>query len=193
MSKVIFDISMSLDGFIRAANPTPAEPLGDGGEVLHAWAFGEDPVNREYLESAVAGTGAVITGRANYDDSLPFWGADGPTGGMRKPVFVVTHQPPETSPAGGVYTFLTDGIGAALDQAKAAAGKKDVTVMGGANVGQQYLAAGLVDEVSLHLVPVLFGTGLRMFERLGERHLRLEPISVVNTPTAIHARYRIVR
>ena len=193
MSQVIFDISMSLDGFITAANRTAEEPLGAGGERLHDWAFGQDPVNREYMESAVASLGAVITGRVNYDDSIPWWGSDGPTGPARRPVFVVTHKLPETSPQGGVYTFVTGGIAAALDQARIAAGKKDVTVMGGANIGQQYLAAGLVDEISLHLVPVLFGAGTRMFEHLGQQHIRLEPISVLSTPTAIHARYRIVK
>ena len=193
MSKVIFDISMSLDGFITASNRTPEEPLGGGGELLHAWAFGEDSVNREYMESARASLGAVITGRANYDDSLPWWGSDGPTGPARRPVFVVTHKEPETSPEGGVYTFVTGGIAAALDQAMTVAGKQDVTVMGGANIGQQYLAAGLVDEISLHLVPVLFGAGTRMFDHLGEQHIKLEPISVLDTPTAIHARYRIVK
>jgi dihydrofolate reductase len=108
-------------------------------------------------------------------------------------VFVVTHKVPETSPEGGVYTFVTDGIAAALDQARTAAGKQVVTVMGGANIGQQYLAAGLVDEISLHIVPVLFGAGTRMFDHLGEQHIKLEPISVLDTPTAIHARYRIVK
>jgi dihydrofolate reductase len=193
MSKVIFDISMSLDGFITAANRTPEEPLGDGGEELHSWAFGGDAINREYMESALASLGAVITGRVNYDDSLPWWGSDGPTGPARRPVFVVTHNIPETSPENGVYTFVTGGIAAALDQATTVAGKLDVTVMGGANIGQQYLAAGLVDEMSLHLVPVLFGAGTRMFDHLGEQHIKLEPISVLSTPTAIHARYRIVK
>jgi dihydrofolate reductase len=145
------------------------------------------------MESALANLGAVITGRVNYNDSVPWWGSDGPTGPARRPVFVVTHRAPETSPEGGVYTFVTGGIGAALDQAKTAAGKQDVTVMGGANIGQQYLAAGLVDEISLHLVPVLFGAGTRMFEHLGQQHIKLEPISVLNTPAAIHARYRIVK
>jgi dihydrofolate reductase len=193
MSKVIFDISMSLDGFITAANRRAEEPLGDGGEQLHAWAFGEDPVNREYMESMQRQLGAVITGRVNYEHSVPWWGSDGPTGPARRPVFVVTHKVPETSPEGGVYTFVTDGIAAALDQARTAAGKQEVTVMGGANIGQQYLAAGLVDEISLHLVPVLFGSGTRMFDHLGEQHIKLEPISVLNTLTAIHARYRIVK
>ena len=194
MGRVIFDISMSLDGFMTAAaNRRPDQPMGDGGLRLVEWAFGNDERDHDVLVSGVASTSAVIAGRRTYDDSLPWWGADGPTGPKRKPVFVVTHQAPESSPANGVYTFVTDGLGAAVDQAKSAAGKKDITVMGGASIGQQYIAAGLVDEISLHIVPVLFGAGTRMFEHLGEGHLRLEPISVLNTPTAIHTRYRIVR
>jgi len=107
MSKVYFDISMSLDGFITASGITADEPMGQDGERLHDWAFGSDPVNRDYLQRSVAQTGAVITGRVTYDASLPWWGADGPTGPARRPVFVVTHSEPSTSPEGGVYTFVT--------------------------------------------------------------------------------------
>jgi dihydrofolate reductase len=106
-------------------------------------------------------------------------------------VFVVTHQAPETSPEGGVYTFVTDGIESALEQARAAAGDKVVVVMGGASIGQQYIAAGLVDEIQIHLAPVVFGSGTRMFENLGDRHISLEPIEVIDTPSATHLRYRI--
>jgi dihydrofolate reductase len=135
----------------------------------------------------------VITGRRTYDDSMPWWGADGPTGPARLPVFVVTHSEPDAVPAGGVYTFVTDGIEAALEQARAAAGDKDVTVMGGAQTGRQFIAAGLVDELSLHIVPVLFGAGTRMFEDLGSGHLALEPVSAIQTPRATHLRLRIAR
>ena len=121
MSKVYFDISMSLDGFITASGITADEPMGQDGERLHDWAFGSDPVNRDYLQRSVAQTVAVITGRVTYDASLPWWGADGPTGPARRPVFVVTHSEPSTSPEGGVYTFVTDGIESALKQAGAAA------------------------------------------------------------------------
>jgi dihydrofolate reductase len=106
-------------------------------------------------------------------------------------VFVVTHDAPAESPERGVYTFVTDGIESALEQAKAAAGEKIVTVMGGASIGQQYIAAGLVDEISVHLVPVLLGSGTRMFEHLGGEHIQLEPIEVIGTRSATHLRFRI--
>ncbi len=145
MGKVFFDISMSLDGFMTAAHRRPEEPMGDGGQRLHEWAFGNDQRDREVL---TGGTGAVIAGRRTYDDSVAWWGADGPTGPARVPVFVLSHDVPE----GGVYTFVSEGIERALELARAAAGEKDVTVMGGAETGQQYLRAGLVDELPIHLV-----------------------------------------
>jgi dihydrofolate reductase len=192
MTWVIFDISMSLDGFVTAANVRPEEPLGDGGQRLHEWAFGEDERNRELLEEAVNFVGAVIAGRRTYDLSVPWWGADGPAGPARVPVFVVTHAEPEDAPEGGVYTFVTDGIASALEQAKAAAGEKAVAVMGGADIGQQFIRAGLVDEISIHLVPVLFGSGTRMFESLGGEHIQLETAGVIETPEATHLRLRVV-
>ena len=191
MGKTIFDISMSLDGFITASNQTPEEPMGEGGERLHAWAFGADETNRRFLERAVAGLGAVICGRRTYDHSLPWWGADGPSGLARRPVFVVTHEAPARLPAGSVYRFVTDGVESALEQARAAAGDKDVTIMGGADIGRQFLAGGLVEEISIHLVPVMFGTGTRMFEELYKGHIRLRAVDTLLTPAATHLRYRI--
>jgi dihydrofolate reductase len=108
-------------------------------------------------------------------------------------VFVVTHEAPAESPEGGVYTFVTDGIESALEQAKAAAGDKNVGVMGGASIGQQYIAAGLVNEIQIHLVPVLFGSGTRMFDHLGDDHIRLESAGTVKTSAAIHMRFRVVK
>jgi dihydrofolate reductase len=192
MSTVVFDISMSLDGFVTAANRTKEEPLGPGGQVLDAWARDEDDANRKYLEGAIAGLGAVITGRDTYDTSLPWWGPNGPSGSARRPVFVVTHNAPVDSPDGGVYTFVTDGIESALRQAKAAADGKYVTVMGGASTGRQYIAAGLVDEISIHLVPVLLGSGTRMFEHLDIGHVPLEPVEVIDSSLAVHLRLRVV-
>ena len=192
MSKVIFDISMSLDGFVTASNVRPEEPLGDGGQRLHEWAFGENERNRELLAEAVDAVGAVIAGRHTYDLSVPWWGADGPSGPARIPVFVVSNSEPEEVPDGGVYTFV-DRIERALEEAKAAAGDKDVAVMGGADIGQQYIRAGLVDEISIHLVPVLFDGGTRMFEHLGSEHIQLETAGVIETPAATHLRFRIVK
>jgi dihydrofolate reductase len=193
MSKVVFIISMSLDGFMTAANRRPEEPMGDGGLRLVEWAMSDDERSRKVLEEGIAEAGAVIAGRETYDTSMPWWGPDGPTGPARRPVFVVTHQAPAAAPGGGVYTFVTGGIHSALEQARAAAGTRTVGVMGGASIGQQFIAAGLVDELQIHLVPVLFGSGTRMFEHLGDEHIQLEPLRVVETPAAIHLRFRIVK
>ena len=126
MGKVIFDISMSLDGFMTAANRSMQEPMGDGGQRLVEWAFSEDKRDRAVLTDGVGGLGAVITGRTTYDTSLAWWGADGPSGPARRPVFVVSHSGPENVREGGVYTFVTGGIESALDQARTAAGRKYV-------------------------------------------------------------------
>ncbi len=190
MGKVIFDTSMSLDGFMAAAGRTVEEPLGAGGQRLHDWTGDES--GGELLEKLLPGLGAVIAGRRTYDSSLG-WGADGPSGSARRPVFVVTHEAPESSPENGVYTFVTDGIEAALRQARETAGENDVVVMGGADLGQQYLAAGLIDEIQIHLVPILFGGGIRMFDHLGAEHIELEPVEVIEGPSATHLRYRVRR
>lgn len=192
MNTLVLDISISLDGFITAGGQTPDQPLGQGGERLHAWAFGDEQ-NREYTERSVGGLGALITGRKNYEDSLRWWGADGPTGPARLPLIVLTHEAPAESPENGVYTFVTTGIEDALAQARAAAGDGIVAVMGGANVARQYLAAGLVDEISLHIVPVVFGDGVRLFGRTGAEHIELEQVETVPTDAATHVRYRVLK
>lgn len=153
--------------------------------------MGGDDRDYEVLAQGVASAGAVIAGRRTYDASLPWWGADGPTGSARLPLFVLTHREPDDQPAGGVYRFVTDGLQAALQQARAAASDKNVVIMGGAEVGQQFIKAGLVDEIQIHLVPVLFGSGTRMFEHIGDRHIELEVTEIVDTLAATHVRYRI--
>ena len=191
MGRVILDTSVSVDGFMTAANQTAAEPMGEGGLRLMEWAIGADERGSELLEGWVSNLGASIAGRTTYETSVAWWGADGPSGSARRPLFVVTHQAPAESPEGGVYTFVTEGIESALEQAQAAAGDKDVTVMGGASIGRQYLAAGLVEKVQIHLVPVLFGSGTRMFDDLGDQHIILEPTEVIETQAAVHLRFRI--
>jgi dihydrofolate reductase len=190
MGKVIFDTSMSLDGFMSGSNVRPEEPMGDDGERLHAWAFGSDERDQAILANGVAGTGAVVGGRRTYDLAIPWWRADEPTGPARLPVFVLSHDAPDDVPEGGVYTFV-EGIEAALDAAKAAAGDKGVTVMGGADVGRQFIRAGLVDELSIHLVPVLLGSGTRMFDDLGEEHIGLETVEVIEGAEATHPHFRV--
>ena len=117
--------------------------------------------------------------------------ADGPAGIARVPVGVVTHVEPEDAPEGGMYTFVTDGIESALEQVKVTAGNKDVAVMGGAEIEQQYIRGGLVDETSIHLAPVLFG-GTRKFGYLGEEHIQRVTVGVIETPETTHLRYRVV-
>jgi dihydrofolate reductase len=191
VGKVIYDISMSLDGFITGANVRPEAGLGDGGERLHDWAFNSsDPRNHELLAKG-ASLGAIITGRNNYDLSVPYWGADGPTS-AQVPTVVVSHSVPQDIPQGGVYSFV-DGVEAALETAKKAAGDKDVAIMGGANIAQQFVKLGLIDEISIHLVPVLFGSGIRLFEHLDSGHIPLETVEVIETAEAIHLRFRVVK
>ncbi len=193
MGSVIFDISMSLDGYIAASGMTPELGMGVDGEVLHDWAFAGDDRDREMLERAGVSLGAVIAGRRTYDNSIKWWDADGPTGSARVPLFVVSHDTPADVPDGGVYTFVGD-IRSAFDAARATAGDRDVGIMGGADIARQYVRDGLVDEISIHLVPVLFGTGTPLFgDGWLDRHVRLEPPVVVATDAATHLRYRVVK
>ncbi|MCO1658538.1 dihydrofolate reductase family protein [Pseudonocardia humida] len=192
MGTVTFDISMSLDGYFTATGVTAEEPVGAGGQVLTEWAMGGDPTSSEVAAAAVSDLGAIICGRRTYDTSLPWWKADGPTGPARVPLFVVTHRPAGEVPDNGVYTF-TDGIESALQQARAAAGDRDVAVMGGADIGRQFIRAGLVDRIGIHLVPVLFGAGQRLFDDIGPEHIRLEVVSVAGAAKATHLVYRVVK
>jgi dihydrofolate reductase len=189
MGKVSFNISMSLDGYINGPDVTPEQGLGRGGEFLHEWVFNGNERNREVLESGLEGIGAIICGRRTYDLSIQWWGADGPTGELRLPVFVLTHDAPEDVPDGSVYAFVTGGIEDALAQAEAAAGGNSVALGGGAKTFRQYLAAGLVEEIGINLVPVLLGSGTPLFEE-GEQ-ARLELVEAIGTPLATHLRYRV--
>ncbi len=191
MSKVRFEISMSLDGYVTASGVRPEEPMGDGGQQLHEWAFGADERGRELLAESQSSVGASIAGRRTYDLSLPWWGPDGPGGEARTPTFIVSHSKPEQLPEGGVYTFV-DSPEEALELARAAAGEKDIDVFS-ADIGQQLLRAGKVDEIHVHLVPVLFGAGTRLFENRGDDHIRLQITQVVDASNATHLRYAVVR
>ena len=189
MGKVSISISVSLDGYINGPDVTLEQGLGRGGEALHEWAFNGNEKNREVVDAAGHGTGAIICGRRTYDLSIQWWGADGPTGEQRIPVFVLTHSVPDDVPEGSVYTFVTGGIEDALEQAEAAAGDGSVAVGGGAETFRQYLAAGLVDEIGINLVPVLLGGGTPLFGE-GEQS-KLELLEVIDTPLATHLRYRV--
>ena len=194
MGKVIFDISMSLDGFITGANPRPEADwggLGKGDERLHDGGFNsDDPRNREIMQW-YATTGANIFGRTGYDHSILNWGADGPSGAARIPTVIVSHTIPRDIPDNGVYSFV-DSVEGAFETAKNLSGDKDVYITG-ADVAGQFLKLGLIDEVSIHLVPVLFGGGTRLFEGLDGEHVPLEMIEVIETKEAIHMRFRVVK
>lgn len=192
MGKVIYDISMSLDGFITAANVRPEAGLGDDGERLHEWAFNSADQRNHDLLAKGASLGAIITGRTNYNLSIPYWGPDGPTGSARRPIVVVSHSVPGDIPDGGVYHFV-DSVEAALEKAKQVAGEKEIAIMGGANIAKQFLHLGLIDEISVHLVPVVFGSGTLLFGVLESEHISLETLEVIETAEAIHMRFRVVK
>jgi dihydrofolate reductase len=187
----VFDISTSLDGYVTASGVRAEEPMGDGGQQLHQWALGTgDPRSAAVLAESLGRVGATIAGRRTYDLSVPWWGTDGPGGEARTPTFIVSHGTPEHVPEGSVYTFVNSPI-EALELAQAAAGDKDVDVFS-ASIGQQLLRAGRIDQVQVHLVPVLFGAGTRLLEDLGGTQVQLEIIGVVEGSKATHLRYAVV-
>jgi dihydrofolate reductase len=192
MGKVVFDISMSLDGFITGPNPRPGEGwsgLGEGGERLHDWGFNSvDPRNHSVMDW-YAGVGANIFGRTGYDHSILNWGADGPSGESRIPTVIVSHSQPADMPEKGVYHFV-DGVDSAFETAKGLAGEKDIYITG-ADVARQFLQRGLIDEVWIHLAPVLFGSGRRLFEGLVGEHIQLDIVETIQTAETIHMRFRV--
>ena len=183
MGKVVAGASMSLDGFINDRNGNIG-PLYPDFEAYRA---------SELLQRAIRATGAVVMGRGTYDLGL----GDLNDYEFQVPIFVLTHHPPATPPPGQndklTITFVTDGIASALEQAKAAAGDKDVTVVGGANTAQQLLQAGLVDELDVDIVPRLLGQGLRFFEHLEELEIELALIEVIHSPARTSLLYRVVK
>lgn len=190
MGIVIYDKSMSLDGYIAGANMRVEAGLGDDGERLHDWAF-KDPAGMELIKREVDDLGAVICGRRTYDMSIPHWGDDGPTSEARVPVFVLSHGVADDVPEGGVYTFVDD-LQTALARARETAGDKNISVMG-ADTGRQCIDAGVIDEISVHVVPVLFGSGTPIFGPGVDEHVTLEFVGVSKSPYAMHLRYRVVR
>ena len=191
MSKVIVELTISMDGYAAGPDVTPDEPMGRGGEELHDWMFsgksGEEA--EQYQLEHFRGVGAVIVGRRMADLGIGNWG-DNPV--YHAPVFVVTHRPAETiqRKGGTSYTFVTDGIEAAMDQARAAAGSQDVYVAGGPDIARQYLNAGLVDEVRVNLAPMFLGSGTPLFEGMNpEVHLVPREASV--EPLATHLVYDV--
>jgi len=215
MGKLTVDITMSLDGFVAGPNQTLEQPLGEGGERIHEWMYGlasfrerhglsggETNADADVIEESLASTGAVLMGRRMFsggvgawedDPNADGWWGDNPPFGV--PVFILTHHARETvaKQGGTTFTFLTEGIEAALAQARAAAGDKNISVAGGASLVQQCLRAGLIDELQIHLSPLLLGDGVRLFDHLGADQPQLEVTRVIESPTVTHIRYRVVR
>ena len=213
MSKVRAHISVSLDGYVAGPNQTQEDPLGEGGERLHDWLIvlrawrepaglegGDENVSNAVVAEEKANVGAEIMGRGKFgpatrgpwgdDPWQGWWGEDPP---FRMPVFVLTHH--EREPlvlSDTTFTFVTGGIESALEQAREAAGDKDVFIGGGADVINQYLAAGLVDELELHVAPILLGGGARLFDGVGPDP-KLEPLRTVEAPGVAHLKYRVVK
>jgi dihydrofolate reductase len=193
MSKVVSEISMSLDGFVTGPNVRVGNGLGDGGERLHDWRFdAQTETDAAIVAEIYASTGAVVLGKRMFDVGFEPWGDPPP---FRMPVFVVTHEARAPLPmqGGTMYTFVTDGIEAALERARAAAGDKNVGIWGGADIIRQCLQAGLLDEMQIHLVPILLGGGIRLFEGLSPEGIELQKLSTIETPGATHFRFEVVK
>ena len=204
---------MSLDGFVAGPNQSEEDPLGEGGEQLHDWVValeawrkphgregGEVNASTKVVEESLENVGATVMGRNMFggrgewgDDPWGGWWGDDPP--FHHPVFVVTHHARDPLPkeGGTTFTFVTDGIESALDQAREAAGGKDVALGGGADVARQYLSAGLIDEMQLHVVPVLLGGGERLLDDLDGAGVRLEQVSAIEAPGVTHLKYRPVK
>jgi dihydrofolate reductase len=214
MARLRFQISMSLDGFVAGPNQCEESPLGEGGMQLHQWAFAlaawRKPHGREggavnastaVVQESLQNIGATVMGRNMFGGGGGPWGSDpwegwwGEDPPFHMPVFVLTHHPrdPLVKDGGTTFTFVTDGIESALRRALEAAGGKDVALGGGADVAQQYLRAGLIDELQIHLVPVVLGEGTRLFANLADAEIELECIRAVEAPGVTHLTYSIVK
>jgi dihydrofolate reductase len=190
MSRVIVFMSMSVDGFIAGPTPAPNNPLGDHGPVLHDWIFAHSGRSQEVTRSFKKDIGAIIMGHVMYEESLPWWNGTEPLGDV--PCFVLVKEGSEPENAASMFTFVTDGIEKALELARKSAGNKNVFINGGGNTIQQYIKADLVDELTIHLVPVILGGGTSLFGSLGE-YIELDKESVSDEMAVTHLKYRIKR
>jgi dihydrofolate reductase len=191
MARVICDMSVSLDGYVTGPNDSRENPFGDGAGMLHDWMFeAATDEDRAMLQTMIDDCGAVVMGRTSFEknEGDGGWGDSGPAGDI--PCFVVTHHEPTRSYP-SVFRFVTDGVAAAIEQARAAAGDK-VVGLHGATVMQQALPLGLVDEIRVHVVPVLLGGGTPLFATL-DAAIALERTQVRVTPAATHLEFRVVR
>lgn len=188
MAKVKSHMSMSVDGFVAGPNPSQANPLGTNGLKLHDWIFNNPDNENVQAIDLKKNTGAAIIGYNMYYEAIPHWEGTGPLGDA-VPCFVLTEESKVPEDAPKAFTFVTDGIESALEKASAAAGGEDVWIGGGANTIQQYIKAGLLDELQLHVVPILLGGGTSMFGELGD-FMELDKVAVKDEPGVTHFTYR---
>jgi dihydrofolate reductase len=190
MGKVILDITMSIDGFIAGKHPTSEQPMGEGGAILHNWIFaGKTDTDSELLNELEATSGAVIVGARTWFTAIDSaWKAVSP---FSVPAFVLSHKNPQKEVKG--FAFVKEGIVNALAKAKETAKDKNVWVMGGAGIARQYLAEGLLDELHIHIAPVMLFTGIRLFEDTGITGPGVEKIKVIDTPYATHFYFRMIK
>ena len=214
MGRLRLNITMSLDGYVAGPNQSVEHPLGEGGQRLHEWAFavrtfrethglegGSTGPDDEVVAETLRNVGATIMGRHMFgggdgpwgDEPWRGWWGDDPP--FHTPVFVLTHhaREPLEMRGGTTFHFVTDGIEAALERARDAAGDMDISLGGGADVAQHYLRAGLVDEMEIHVVPMLLGDGARLFENTDGRQTDYECVRTICSPSVSHYRYRLVR
>jgi dihydrofolate reductase len=206
VSTVFVDVGVSLDGYIAGPNRGPHNPLGDGGVSIHQWLFetpsflkrlglpggGQTSPDDQVVEEIFERAGAYVMGRRMFDEGEVGWPENAP---FRAPVFVLTHsaREPWQRKGGTTFFFLTDGIASALDQARTAAGGKDVRVSGGAETIRQFVASGLIDELTLHIAPVLLGNGVRLLDHLDPADLELQQVGASSSPLVTHIKYRVLR
>jgi dihydrofolate reductase len=204
MGNVFFSTGLSLDGFIAGLNASPTNPLGDGGLDIHKWLFlqrsfrrnlklgddGETGVDDRIVEEIFNRTGANIIGMRLFEEGEANWPEDAP---FHSPVFVLSHRPRSSWERKGdtTFYFVNDGVESALQQARRVAGRKDIRIVGGAQVIRQYLNAGLVDEFTIHYAPLFLGQGIRLFDRIDKDRFSVLSIKAIHSPLVTHLQYEV--
>jgi dihydrofolate reductase len=204
MGNVFFSTGLSLDGFIAGINASPTNPLGDGGLDIHKWLFlqrsfrrnlklgddGETGVDDRIVEEIFNRTGANIIGMRLFEEGEANWPEEAP---FHSPVFVLSHKPRNSweRKGGTTFYFVNDGVESALHQAQQVAGRKDIRIVGGAQVIRQYLTAGLVDEFTIHYAPLFLGQGIRLFDRIDKDRFSVLSIKAIHSPLVTHLQYKV--